>query len=325
MRGYAEFVQILNGEALNINGKKVISDPLPVGEAWYRAHLRIGLIFVVGTGTTPIAEGELGIVKNVLFKTDRGEIVCNLPGRALYKIASFKAGIVAPRKDAIAAASATYYINLPIYFASHYSETDRPEDTVLDTSRYSSLTLEIQMGTVADLLTTVGTSSVTSTLDMEIVRTKGPMPEKGRPIGCIQYDYRNPVDASLLQQIMLERSADLAYKYLYVHSATAGTAGAPFTGTNSDAIQNLVTIKDQAGFIVKERIHRMIQESNQVDFSLESILTGMECHDFIQEGSIHAALVTVGKTLLQYSFTLQAGVAAGYQITIAHEGIRGLK
>lgn len=325
MRGYAEFVNVLTGQAANVNGKTVISDPLPVGEAWYRAHLRIGLIFAVGTGTTPIAEGELNFIKNVLFKTDRGEIVCNLPGRALYKIASYKSGIVAPRKDAIAAASATYYVNLPIYFASHYTETDRPEDTVLDTKRYSSVTLEVQLGTVADLLSTVGTSSVTATMDMEIVRTKGQMPEKGQPTGIIAYDYRNPVDASVAQQVFLERAADLSYKYLYVHSCTGGTAGVPFSGLNSDAVQNLVSIKDQNGFITKDRVHRMIQESNQADFSLESILTGIEVHDFIQEGSTQAALATVGKTLLQYQWTNQAGVAANYLVTVAHEGIRGLK
>lgn len=325
MRGYAEFVNVLTGQAANVNGKTVVSDPLPVGEAWYRAHLRIGIVFVVGTGTTPIVEGELNFIKNVLFKTDRGEIVCNLPGRALYKIASYKGGIVTPRKDAIAAASATYYVNLPIYFASHYSESDRPEDTVLDTKRYSSVTLEVQLGTVADLLGTVGTSSVTCTIDMEIVRTKGLMPEKGQPTGVIAYDYRNPVDATVSQQVFLERAADLAYKYLYVHSATSGTAGVPFSGTNSDAIQNLVSIKDQNGFITKDRVHRMIQESNQLDFSLESILTGMEVHDFMQEGSTQAVLATVGKTLLQYQWTNQGGVGANSLITVAHEGIRGLK
>jgi hypothetical protein len=325
MRGYAEFVNVLAGQAANVNGKTVISDPLPVGEGWYRAQIRIGLVFVVGTGTTPIAEGELNFIKNVLFKTDRGEIVCNLPGRALDKIAAYKAGINAPRKDAIAAASATYYVNLPIYFAAHYTEMDRPEDTILDTKRYSSVTLEIQLGTVADLLTTVGTSSVTCTIDMEIVRTKGLLPEKGQPTGIIAYDYRNPVDAAVAQQVFLERAADLSYKYLYVHSATAGTAGVPFSGVNADTIQNLVSIKDQNGFITKDRVHRMIQESNQVDFSLESIMTGMEVHDFVQEGSTQAALATVGKTLLQYQWTNQGGVGANSLITVAHEGIRGLK
>lgn len=325
MRGYAEYVNLLAGQAANINGKTVISDPLPVGEGWYRASIRIGIVFVVGTGTTPITEGELNFIKNILLKTDRGEILCNLPGRALYKLASYKAGVTSPRKDAIAAASATYYVNVPIYFADHYMRMDRPEDTILDTKRYSSLTLEVQLGTVADLLTTVGTSSVTATIDLEVVRTKGLLPPKGSPIGVISYDYRNPVDASVAQQVFLERADDLAIKRLFIHSATSATAGSPFSGTNSDAVQNVVTVKDQAGFIIKDRIHRMIQESNQMDFQLETILTGMECLDFVQEGSVHAALATKGKSLLQYGWTNQAGVAANYNVTVVTEAIRGLK
>lgn len=325
MRGNAEYVNIISGQALQVNGKSVFSDPLPVGEGWYRANLRIGLVFVVGTGTTPITDGELHFIKNILMKTDRGEIICNLPAKALYNIAKFKAGIVTPRKDNIAAASATYYVDLPIYFAEHYLRMDRPEDTILDTKRYSSMTIEIQLGTVADLLSTVGTSSVTATLDVEVVRTKGLLPKEGGPIAVISYDYRNPVDANTLQYVLLERAQDLSYKRLYVHSVTGGSAGVPFQGVNSDAVQNVVSIKDQSGFIIKDRIHRMIQESNQLDFSLESIVTGMEVHDFVQEGSIQASLATAGKSLLQYQWTNQAGVGANYIVTVASEGVRSLK
>lgn len=325
MRGNAEYVNIVTGEPLTVNGKKVLSDPLPVGEGWYRMHIRINEIFVVGSGTTPITNGELNFIKNVLFKTDRGEIICNLPGRALFRMASFKAGVAALRKDAIAAASATYAVNLPIYFADHYRVMDRPEDTILNTRRYSSMTLEVSLGTVADLLTTVGTSSVTATVDIEVVRTKGLLPEKGGPIGVIAYDFRNPVDANTLQFILLERAQDLAYKRLYVHSCTSGTAGVPFAGTDSDAIQNIVSIKDQSGFLIKDRIHRMIQESNQCDYEFESIQTGVECHDFVQEGSIQAALVTAGKSLLQYQWTNQGGVGASSIITVVTEGVRSIK
>jgi hypothetical protein len=151
------------------------------------------------------------------------------------------------------------------------------------------------------------------------------LPKQGQPVGVIAYDFRNPVDASSLQFIFLERAQDLVLKRLYVHSCTGGTAGVPWAGVNSDAIQNVVQIKDQSGFIIKDRIHRMIQESNQVDYQLESILTGVEVHDFVQEGSIQAALLTGGKSLLQYIWTNQGGVGANSIITPASEGVRSLK
>lgn len=330
MRGYAEFVNVVAGQALVNNGKFVLSDPLPMGEGWYRAMLRIGIVLTVGTASGPIAEGELLYIKNVLFKSDRGEIFCNLPGRALYKMASVKSGIAAPRKDAIAAASGTYYVNLPLYFAEHYRLSDRPEDTICDTSRYSSMTLEVTLGTTADLFTSPGTATVAPTIDIELVRTKGLLPGDkpgvgGKPVAHIAYDYRNPVDANNTTQILLERAQDLAIKRLLVFSATSGTAGVPCSGANSDAIQNVVQIKDQSGFISKDRIHRMVQESNQVDYSLESIITGLEVHDFVQEGSLQAALATAGKSLLQYQWSNQGGVGANSIITAVQEGIRSLK
>jgi len=325
MRGNAEPVNLIAGQTLVPNAKTVFSDPLPMGEGWYRAMVRIGIVFTVGTGTTPITEGELNFIKNVFLKTDRGEIICNLPGRALYKIACFKAGIVAPRKDAIAAASATYYVTLPIWFADHLRMMDRPEDTILDTKRYSSVTLEITLGTVADLLSTVGTSSVTATLDMEVVRTKGNLPKGGEPVAVIAYDYRNPVDANTTQQVLLERAQDLALKRLFIHTATSATGSVPMSGVNSDAIINVLQVKDQSGFIVKDRIHRMIQEMNQIDFQLESIITGMECIDFVQEGSLQAALATAGKSLLQVQWSNQGGVGTNSGVTVIQEGIRSLK
>lgn len=330
MRGYAEYVNIVTGQALVGGGKFVLSDPLPMGEGWYRMHLRIGIVLTVGTAATPITEGELLYIKNVLIKSDRGEILCNLPGRALYKIATIKGGLVAPRKDAIAAASATYYVNLPIYFAEHYRLSDRPEDTICDTSRYSSMTVEITLGTTADLFSSPGTATVAPTLDVELVRTKGILPGDkpgvgGRPVAHIAYDYRNPVDANTTTQILLERAQDLAIKRLLMFSGTSGTAGVPCSGANSDAVQNIVQIKDQSGFISKDRIHRMIQESNQMDFSLETIVTGLEVHEFVQEGSLQAALATAGKSLLQVQWTNQGGVGANSIVTAVQEGIRSLK
>ncbi len=325
MRGNAEYVNLLTSQPLNVNAKTVISDALPVGEGWYRMHLRVGIVLTVGTASGPITEGELNVIKSILFKTDRGEIVVNLPARALYKIACVKGGIVAPRKDAIAAASATYFVNIPVYFADHYRAIDRPEDSILDTKRYSSMTLEVTMGTTADFFITPGTATFTATLDVESVRTKGLLPEKGGPVAIISYDHRNPVDANTTQFVLLERAADLAIKKLYVHSGTSGTAGVAFSGANSDAVQNIVSIKDQSGFIIKDRIHRMIQESNQIDYTLESILTGIEVHDFVQEGSIQAALLTAGKTLLQYQWLNQGGVGANSIVTVGVEGLRSLK
>ncbi len=322
MRGYVERPNVITGAPMTINGQTMFSKEYPMGEGWFAIWLRFNIVFVVGTGTTPITEGELLFIKNVLLRTDRGEIICNLPGRALYKIATYKCGTPL-RKDAIAAASATYRVSLPIFFTD--DSLIRPEDTILNTARYSSVSLQVTLGGVADLLTTPGTSSVTATMDSDILRTAGVLPKEAFPLYHINYDMRPPLDASVNQNIDLERSPDLSLKRLYVHSSTGGTGGVPWSGVNADTIQAVSTVKDQNRFIEKDRIHAGILDQNKFDASLEAILSGVEIFDFVRDKSIASALATGDKSILQYTWTNQGGVAANSIVTATQEGIRTLK
>lgn len=321
-RGYIERANLLTAVPLNGNAPTVYSKEFPMGEGWYKMTIRTNIALTVGTGTTPIAEGELLICKNILFRTDRGEIVCNLPGRAVYKIATYLTG-QPPRKDAIAAATATYRVNYPLIFAD--MKMNRPEDTILDTNRYNSVTLQMTMGGVADLLGSVGTSSVILTMDVEVERSLGLLPPEAQPYFVISYDFRPPVDASQLTNIECEKSADASIKRLYIHSSANGSSGVPFSGTNADDVQNIVTFKDQNRFIEKERIHAMIQDMNKVDAALESVIAGIEVLDFVRDGAIQSALATGNKSVLQYSWTNQGTVAANDIVTLAAEMIRTLK
>lgn len=322
MRGWSEHVMVVRQKALTVGGAQLITDELAVGNGWHVLRLRINEIVVIGTGTGPITEGELLFIKRVLLTTDKGEIICNLSGRALYKIATFKNG-TPPRKDAIAAATATYRVNLPIYFSeSKGMNFKRPNDTILDTKRYSSVKLEVTLGTVADLFTTVGTSSVTCTGDVEIYQTKGILPKEAQPVGYMEYDQMQPVDASVQTNIFLKRAQDYYLKRLYVFSGTSGQVGNPWSGTASDAIQDYSYIEDQTGFLTKERIHAFIQDDNKDQVSLETIVTGLEVHDFVKGESLREALWTVGKTLLQYRWVNQGAPGANTIMSAATEAMR---
>lgn len=322
-RGYVERANVVHAAALNVGGAgTTFSKEFPMGEGWYAMYIDFAITVVIGTGAGAIAEGELNFIKNVLLKTDRGEIICNLPGRALYKIATFKY-CSPPDKDAIAAASATYHVRLPIQFADW--KMSRMEDTILDTSRYNSVTLQLTCGSVSDLYTAPGTATVTAACDIELQRSMGPLPDAAKPHFHVSYDFRPPVDASVNTTIDLERSADMSIKRLYVHSGTSGTAGVPFSGVNADTIQSQSNVKDQNRFIEKDRVHRMIQQLNKDECLLESRVTGLEMFDFVHDGSISAALATGAKSVLQYSFTNQGGVGANSIVTVAAEMVRTLK
>jgi hypothetical protein len=317
-----EIISHFRTQPLNANGPTVLGRDFPLGEGWYQMMLRFNLVVVIGTGAGPVAEGELLVIKNVILRTSAGEVVCQLPGRALYKIATVKSGTV-PRKDAIAAASATYSVDLPVWFADDALQI--PEDTMLDTSRYNSLQLEIQMGTIADLFTAPGTATVTFNLDMEIERTKGLLPKEAQPIFHIQYAAAPPIDAFSQTFIDLERSPDMAYKRLYAHASASGTPGGIFTGANADDVQALESIVDQSGDIIRERFHEMIQNQNKRVYKLETVIAGVTVFDFVRDGSINSALYPGDRSRLQYKWTNKAGVAANDIVSVAQEAIRGLK
>lgn len=317
-----EIINHFRSQALTNGGPLTLGRDFPLGEGWYRIALRFNIVVVIGTGAGPVAEGELLVIKGIKMRTSAGEVLVDLPGRALYKIAAVKGG-TPPRKDAIAAATATYSVDIPIYFADMRMSV--PEDTILDTSRYNSMALEITMGTVADLFTAPGTATASFNLDLEIERTKGPLPAKAKPMFHVQYAYAQSQDANSQTFIEMERSPDLAYKRLYAHASSNGTAGGVYTGANADDVQSLESIIDQSGDIVRERIHEMIQNMNKNDYSLESVLAGITVFDFVKDGSINSALYSGDRSRLQYKWTNKAGVGANDIVSLAFEGVRGLK
>lgn len=314
-----EEVVVFTAKALNANGRTQIGGDLPLLHGWYKANLRIGIVLTVGTGTGAITLGELDIIKNVMMRTDKGEVLVDLPGRALYNIANVKSA-TAPRKDAIAAASATYHVNLPIYFTD--DRMVQPEDTILATDRYNSINLEVQMGTVSDLLSTPGTASITLDADFEVLRTSDVTPI--RPIAHVSYRAESTQDPNAGTNINLERDLNKNIKRLYVHTASSASAGEPFTGTNDDGVIDDSSLKDHNRAIIQDRIYEMVQDDNKEEYSLESVIAGLQVFDFVRDGSINSSLWTGDLSKLQYTWSNDAGVAANDQVSIATESIHQL-
>lgn len=333
MRGYVERPNLITGAALNNSGQTQFSKEFPMGEGWFAMYIIINIAIVIGTGAGPVTEGELLFVKNVLLRTDRGEIICNLPGRALFKLAALKNGAL-PYKDAIAAATATYRVHLPIYFCDPEGgpfQMLRPEDTILDTSRYNSVSLQITLGALTDLFTAPGTATAACTMDLEVERTFGVLPgdpkklgDGGRPVAHINYDMRPPVDASSTQNIDIERSAEMSLKRIYMHTGTSGTGGVPWSGANADTVIATLTVKDQSRFIEKERLWRSISYQNKVDSGLESVLTGTVAMNFVSDKSHAAAMATADKSVLQASW-VNGTAPANSIVTLTQEAMRALK
>jgi len=320
-RGDVERVNFVSAAALTVGGNTPFSKEFRLGHGWWTMWLHIAITVTIGTGAGVLSDGLLRAIRKIFFKTDRGELICNEPGRAMFYIATYRMG-TKPQISTLAAASGTYDVFIPILFADE--DMIRPEDTILDTSRYKALDLEIQLGTTADLYSTPGTSSMTATLDIDVERTYGALPDKAKPAFFISYDHRPPQDASVNPNIELEKSVDLSFKRLFFFTGDTGTAGLPWSGNANDTYPVKTNIQDQERFIEKDRKHANVQALNKSVALLETQLAGIEVYDFVMDKSITAALSSGDKSSLQLALT-QSGAAANSIMTLTHEGIRLLK
>lgn len=314
---------LISGATLNVGNAKAFSPELPMGgEGWYALRLRLYIAVTIGTGSGAIAEGELKLIKKILLRTDRGETMVNLPGRALYKHNAYMAGSPG-RKDAMAAATATYAVELSIPFADF--KMARPEDTILDTRRYQSCELEVTLGTVADLFTTVGSSSIAVTMDVDVERTDKRLVDAASPLYHLQLDYFPPVDASSVTNIDLLKADGLAYKRLFSHECASGSAGQAFAGTTADDVKDRVTLDNSDGYLEKNRLHESIQNQNKDDAGLESVLAGFEFFDFVKDASIWSAIDSGKVPRLKFAWTNKSGVASGDIVSLGYEALRPLR
>lgn len=315
---------VVDNKQMNIAGRTSFGESLPKGPGIYEMWLRVRIAVVIGTGAGPISEGELNFIKSLYFKTDLGEILLdNVPGRGMFKVGLIKSK-TPPRKDAIAAATATYTVDIPIYFRD--PDTQRPEDLILDSSRYESMTFDITLGSIADLFTAPGTATVTATGDLMIRRSKGRWNSaEASPLGHVFYSVRNPVDAASVTEMKFELASDLSYKRAYIHASTAGVAGQAWYGANSDAIIGAMTVKDGAGDWLRKVSFLQMQDVNKADYGLEVVPAGVVVLDFIPDRSNKSAIYAGDKNELIFDWDNQGAPAANSIVTMLVEGYRGLR
>lgn len=313
-----EIFPAFQSKALTLGGQTPFQTEFPLGEGWLALLLRLNVVFVVGTGTTALAQAMARYLTNVLIDTDRDGIIVNAPGRALFQRAIDLEGTVPQADVAFAAANGTYDLNLMIHFAD--PRLTRPEDTILDTSRYNRVRLTVTTGGVANLLGTVGTSSITSAnLSCEIIRYRGVLPEGLQPT-FIPYLVNTPtIDPNTQQFIELERSADLAYKRIALF--TSNVSGS-WQGNADEAVLATVSIEDQDGFAGwNQRLDAQIQAHNKGLYGLETAQAGRRVHDYIGTGySILQSEFSGNKS--KYRVTWTNDTPAG---TFVHGFIDGVK
>lgn len=315
---------LLEEKVLNANGPTTFTEELEGngGQGWYMLWLRFKIALTVGTGTGAIPEGELAIIKSVTLRSSNNDYPINgVAGRPLYDLGRYQSER-APRKDAIAAATASYFVYIPVYFID--DRLFRPEDTILDTGRYESLTLDVTMGGVADLLGTPGTATVALTLSAQVERTLGRLLEHQLPSRLRSIVQAAPIDLSTTGVLRVPHADQMRIKRLLIYAGATGVANTAFSGTPSDAIINTVELSDGIGYPLKKQDFQIMSERNAVDAKIQTRPVGRGVIDFMardENGSLWASFDTSKLPALDLNLTILGGAPATPIVSVALEQV----
>ncbi len=298
MRKPIRLQNIISQRAITINGLNSVLAEFPLGEPWFMFLLTVSCSLTHGTGTTPVADGLLLAIKNILIKTDRDGVIVNAAGRGLYRLAQFLSR-VAPAIDTFAAATGVYRAHIPIYFSNPLFL--RPEDSVLDTSRYNTVEFYLTFGSLSDLLGTIGTDTATFSYDLAIV--KGEQSTRVNPAGKPRVKpyiaAYPPQDPAGQQYIELEKARDLAIAQIAVLAANSVTSGVPFSGTPADTTIDTWQLHDNNGFPVLGMKHYNAQYLAKIEQQIETLPPGWFYYNFVKDGSIFSAYPTGDKSMVR--------------------------
>lgn len=323
---------IFANKDLTLGQDNIISADIPIGggEGWFELLLEIAVTLVVGTGTGAKSEGELALVRNIKFETDIDKESHEAAGRALYRVAHFEKSR-AQNKDAIAAADGTYRTVFPLIFADYLS--NNPFESILDSGRYKSCQLTINLGTVADLLTSVGTAAATVKCSLSKVMTKGKLRDMvdadGRqyamPLVYPHYRQR-PVEAYANLKTDLPRQADIRIRRGYWLNTTSPTAGVPFSGTPADDSIKNISIEHDKGYEFKKLDRRQLVQQNINAYRLNDTRpAGWYALDFMEDGDLQNALLTDPNFVSKLEMNWETESATAANINLILSSAKALK
>lgn len=328
MRFSEETKLLIKGETLNLSSVKSWRDIFPMkGEAWERIRLVFSHDIAGTTYANPVALGGYQFLKNLTLKTSRNEIPYSNPGMGQYYLNLFLRGSK-PSHDVIAAADATYIavVDIPFSFDFLYYQ----DDLLLQTKNYSHVELELALGGLADMFGTVGDATLTSKLDMVLVRSKNPFIKEqeekaAKTRALIHVRKLAPFNPTTQPYILLESADDLAlFGFLLVAHEDA-TPGVSYSGTPADIIGRL-TFKDNVmPFIEGATLGYFREERQKKMGNSGATLTGIYPYLFAQDGSLYSAYGAADKSEIRIDIDEIIGSPSNPQVDVLLFGMRTLR
>lgn len=305
MRLVQEAVRLFSGQILPQGGTYPLRTEFPVGGEIYNT---IRLIFhnavTVAGGetppTSPIVRGGYNLLRNIIFRSARGEEFIVSPGMGLHRLNWMLNG-VEPVYDTITApaAGATVTHDTIIDLPFSHRMLARKEDLAVHTARYSHVELDLSLGTVADLFAVIEQASLVTSLDIVLFRNKSGLYASGEPLAAPyikhypQYevghgylDVESAYDLSMMGfiafvQDMITTGIGACYNPV---------VGVPYSGVPSDTV-NYFTFRDNlqryVDFKTLDSFREERAQYGTIDHADMAEGVGVYPYFFAREGSIY--------------------------------------
>ena len=315
---------VVSDMAVNLNAMTPpIKESWPLGEGWYKIKLVFKNTIVIGTGTGAIANGLARIIKNIKLRTSADGVLMDASGVSFQRRLERQIH-TALKQTTLAASNGVYNFCLDIMF---YNPTfRRPEDSLLNTSRYKSVELAITYGGLADLFTSVGTATLATALDVYIYKSEFNVTASNAP-NFLPYFVEMPT--KLFQAadayIDLEKDEELVVTQLIVGMTdNTGSAGIPFSGAETTVETSIWSIEDNSHPFLFDRLSMAALMSDTKTLGeLETPGAGIMIFNMIDDNSAFSAYTTGDKSKFRIKWDRNGSVATNL-ITVCVDGLKYL-
>lgn len=341
MRRPRETIGVVTGHPIPQNSRATFQTQLPLGgEGIYKLRVVLHVTATHTTATNPIVLGAFKLLHQVLVYTSKNEVFCNCPGLGLYYL-NWILNRKQPFFDINGGTTATEYVAILDIPFSH-PILGRQEDLILDTGRYNSFTVELDVGGPADFFGagSEGDAVLAITCDISMVRSKSAFEASGRPISH-PFIKTLPPYALTRGYTDVESAKDLTLLgwFAFVQDMGASSCfdpiiGVPFSGVPGDHMQNIsfgdnviqLVQNIQMEFFKEERgFFAGIDHADEVA-GIGDDLEGCYPYIFTQEGTIRAGYWTGAKSEIRLTHNAVAlGTPTTPQIDVVILGFRDLR
>jgi len=325
MRLPDESINLISGQAISPSGVVTLRDCFPLsGEGWRRLRLTLHNVITHVDGADPNVLGSYLFLKNISIRTSRNENPVNIPAMGLYYLNHLMNGVEPVYTD-VAAVSATYDAVIDIPFVFPF--LSRKEDLSIDSGRYNMIELELQFGSVTDLLRTPGTDSMVSTFDLNLIRNKSAFDDDGKPVAMPYIKHLAPFQAVTKGYADIESAQDLIIFgfFAVAHDlVTWGTVGNAFEGTPVDCLTDISFYDNLMQWIKTNKVG-MFQEERSL-YSNNRAFTGVYPWIFAKEGSYKSGYPTGNRSEIKFEIgNGNVGTPTTPQVDLVLFGTRELR